>query len=391
MTNALKNKLYPGNHPKSILSLDGGGYRGILTLAYLEKIEALLREKKGNNNLVLADCYDLIGGTSTGAIIASLLSIGKPVADIIALYKELGKVVFGKRRHFYIPRSWKNARALMKSSYHSHVIEKLLKDNLMDAAHKDILISDTRNIRCGIVIISKRADTYSLWTVPNHPDGKYYEANKHLALWELCRASSAAPYYFSAKELKLKTRSKKSFDTAFIDGGVSLANNPAFQLFLVATIPSFGFNWQTGENNIYITSVGTGNGVKVEAVKDILNQRTIHWASKIPDLFMTDALEMNAIIMNLIGRNFGDQDIIDSQYDDLKDMNYMPNRLFSFTRFNQKLTVDDLKNALGVIKTQAQVNSLVEMDHFEHLDTLWEIGRKAAGKVTLERLPACFY
>jgi uncharacterized protein len=67
MTN-LSQKLNPSNTPKKILSLDGGGVRGILTLGILKQIETLAREKTNNPNLVLGDYYDLIGGTSTGAI-----------------------------------------------------------------------------------------------------------------------------------------------------------------------------------------------------------------------------------------------------------------------------------------------------------------------------------
>ncbi|MEM6916215.1 MAG: patatin-like phospholipase family protein, partial [Verrucomicrobiota bacterium] len=66
---------------KRILSLDGGGIRGVFTIAILERIEALLREhyKDSKPGLVLADYFDFIGGTSTGAIIAALLSKGLSV------------------------------------------------------------------------------------------------------------------------------------------------------------------------------------------------------------------------------------------------------------------------------------------------------------------------
>ena len=70
MTKTLNEHLDPAITPKRILSLDGGGIRGALTLGYLKKLETLLREKEGNKNLLLCDYFDLIGGTSTGSIIA---------------------------------------------------------------------------------------------------------------------------------------------------------------------------------------------------------------------------------------------------------------------------------------------------------------------------------
>src|SRR5262245_42211141 len=79
--------------PKRILALDGGGIRGILTLEYLSAIESLLRKRSGDH-LVLADYFDLIGGTSTGSIIAAALACGKTVEELKALYRELGKGVF---------------------------------------------------------------------------------------------------------------------------------------------------------------------------------------------------------------------------------------------------------------------------------------------------------
>ena len=74
--------LDPNTGPKRILALDGGGIRGVLTLEYLEVIEALLRQLRNDPNLLLSDYFDLIGGTSTGSIIAAGLACGMSVKDI---------------------------------------------------------------------------------------------------------------------------------------------------------------------------------------------------------------------------------------------------------------------------------------------------------------------
>ncbi len=68
--------------PKRILALDGGGLRGCITVGFLERIEALLRERHGRPDMVLRDYYDLIGGTSTGSLIAGILVTGKSVAEL---------------------------------------------------------------------------------------------------------------------------------------------------------------------------------------------------------------------------------------------------------------------------------------------------------------------
>ncbi|MEL7145178.1 MAG: patatin-like phospholipase family protein, partial [Bacteroidota bacterium] len=76
-----------------ILSLDGGGLRGILTLAILEKLEEEIKAQYGKGTRI-CDYFDIIGGTSTGSIIASALAIGKSVNEITDLYQKLGVKIF---------------------------------------------------------------------------------------------------------------------------------------------------------------------------------------------------------------------------------------------------------------------------------------------------------
>ena len=76
MAMTLEDHLF--NHgPKRILALDGGGIRGILSIQILKEIETVLRARYGNETL-LSDYYDLIGGTSTGAIICLLYTSPSP-------------------------------------------------------------------------------------------------------------------------------------------------------------------------------------------------------------------------------------------------------------------------------------------------------------------------
>ncbi len=378
MNKNLEEKLFNNDRPKRILSLDGGGIRGTLTLGILKKIELLVKEQYGPKAL-LADYYDLISGTSTGAIIASGLAIGKSVDEIVDLYLDLGVKIFGEGRKWkVIPRNWKTFRAILRENYSSQKLESYLKGVLGETT-----IGDQEQIRCGLAINAKRADTYSLWTVANHPDGKYYAANAHLKLWELCRASSAAPYYFKPKVLKLKTREGKEFDAAFIDGGVSLANNPAWAVFLTSIVGSFGFKWNAGTDNLFITTIGTGNGIKKEDPFSLEKHRAIHWAPKLSDLFMVDALEMNQVLLEGMGNNIGPAYPIDSQF---SDETYPPlfrlkAQLFSFERHNVALT-DKALSQLDFAFSDQEINSFKEMDHFENMEALLRIGKAYAANTT---------
>ena len=80
-----------------MLALDGGGVRGIISLAFLERIETLLRARGGSPDIRMCDYFDLIGGTSTGAIIATGLAFGLSVAHIIDLYLTLSREGFQRK------------------------------------------------------------------------------------------------------------------------------------------------------------------------------------------------------------------------------------------------------------------------------------------------------
>src|SRR5690242_3133891 len=87
-----------GPGPKRILALDGGGVRGAISIAFLERLEDEISAIEGRPTL-LGDWFDLIGGTSTGAIIAGALALGYRARDIHDFYHQLGTRVF--RRSFW--------------------------------------------------------------------------------------------------------------------------------------------------------------------------------------------------------------------------------------------------------------------------------------------------
>ncbi len=82
-----------GPGPKRLLALDGGGVRGALTVAFLERIEMLLSERSGKE-VRLGDYFDLVGGTSTGAIIAGALALGYRTAQVKDFYLKLAPFAF---------------------------------------------------------------------------------------------------------------------------------------------------------------------------------------------------------------------------------------------------------------------------------------------------------
>src|SRR5262245_57552193 len=90
-----RDQHFQASGPQAILALDGGGLRGILTLGLLRRIESILRARHGDDPAFrLCHYFDLIAGTSTGAIIAAALASGMSVDEVIGHYQALGRDVF---------------------------------------------------------------------------------------------------------------------------------------------------------------------------------------------------------------------------------------------------------------------------------------------------------
>lgn len=241
--------------PKRILALDGGGARGLLTLGVLARLERHLAERSGQGDAFrLSHYFDLIGGTSTGSIIATTLALEWRVRDVVDLYFKLLPAIFEKPQ---ASGFWRLTKPAYKNTALTEALQQHLGERLLNS----------EDLSTGLAIHAKRIDTGSAWILCNNPDWVYFNArsdsmgipNGQLLLRDLVQASAAAPTYFLPVDIELGGPSKKHGQTAtLVDGGVSPNNNPALQLLLTATEPAFGFNWKTGEDNLLIWSVGTG-------------------------------------------------------------------------------------------------------------------------------------
>lgn len=241
--------------PKRILALDGGGARGLLTLGVLQKLEDELGRRSGNpGTFRLAHYFDLIGGTSTGSIIATTLALEWKVRDIVELYFELLPSIFAKPQvpsflRIFIPGF---SNAALTQALNQHLGDETLSSELL---------------KTGLAIHAKRIDSGSAWTVVNSPEWCYFNEesdkgvpNSQFYLRDLVQGSAAAPTYFNDVRVGIgrNRHGKVNKYAYFFDGGVSPNNNPALQLLLTATEPAFGFNWPTGEDNLLLWSIGTG-------------------------------------------------------------------------------------------------------------------------------------
>ena len=272
-----------GPGPKRVLALDGGGVRGALTIAFLERIEALLSERDGKE-IRLGDYFDLIGGTSTGAVIAGALALGYRTAQVKDFYLKLAPFAF-KRQRWRVPllQAKFDARGLR------HQIEEVVGDRVLQST----------DLITGYCIITKRMDTGSPWIISNNPRAPYWESktgdigNKDYPLVNLVRASTAAPHFFDPELLPISENKTMLPDAVakplnvpwparavqallrrlgvgphvkidsgtyglFVDGGVTPHNNPSVMLFLMAILEAYKIRWTANPENLTIVSIGTG-------------------------------------------------------------------------------------------------------------------------------------
>ncbi len=352
-----------GPGPKRILSLDGGGIRGALSLGFVERVETILRKRHGNPDLRLCEYFDLIGGTSTGAIIAAALAVGMDAAEIRKCYFELGGKIFSSRRSIF---RWVFAR------YQRRPFITALQDVFGD----DKLGDDA--VKTGLCIFAKRADTRSTWTLMNNPDWKFYHYNKDVPLWEAIRASTAAPTFFIPEKLYVGDQFG-----AFVDGAVSMVNNPALNLLLIALLKGYGFNWQRGEDNLLLVSIGTGYAIRQQKIENILRNTFLRWAVEIPKMLLEDANWHNQTLLQYLSKS-PTSVVIDSAIGDLRDELPGPEPFLSYLRYDVSLDTETMLG-YGVDKKIADMGyRLYKMDRAENRYALADVGAAAANHLVVE-------
>lgn len=265
-----------------ILSIDGGGIRGIIPGQILVALEEKLKKLDNNPNARLADYFDLIAGTSTGGILTCIyLAPSKgnkkkarfSAKEAVDLYLERGDEIFDIS-------FWQKVRSgggLTDEKYDEAELEEALDDFLGDLMLKDLLKPclitsyDIKN-RKGHFFRSHKAKT----------DKAY-----NFYVREAARATSAAPTYFEVARVK----SENSITYPLIDGGV-FVNNPT--LCAYAEARSMKFNNAKNKPKaagMMILSIGTGNVDEPYYYKKAKKWGAVEWIVPVLDIMMSGVAE----------------------------------------------------------------------------------------------------
>jgi hypothetical protein len=350
--------------PKRILALDGGGLRGILTLAILQEIETLLRARHGDDpKFRLCHYFDLVAGTSTGAIIAATLALGWSVEEIRAKYMDLGSRVFEKT--FF-------RQGVLRAKYdHAR-----LNDELQGVYGATTTLGSDR-LQTGLLLVTKRIDTGSWWPISNNPNGKYFAArpggtigNGEYPLWQVVRASTAAPSYFDPEMITIASPSDApAVGGRFIDGGVSPFNNPALMAVMYATLDGYRIGWPTGADRLLVVSVGTG--ASDPSVKP--SKLAAEGALKALLSLMEDCAVLQETMLQWMSKSATAREF-DREIGDLgKDLVGGTAQL-SYLRYNVDLSPASVKALDPSPPDAGRIASLSEMDAPENMEYLHRLG-----------------
>ena len=198
------NKLGIDPQRRTILSLDGGGMRGILTIQLLKKLEEVA-------GIPCHQLFDMVAGTSTGAIIAGLVVTGHNAADIEKMYEELVTQVFDKRT---LANRFINPPAFTKKKYRD-----LLRGVVDDITLQDACASTDMDLM--ITSRDMAASEETFFSCFKQPDGSHYGTYKNILLRAAMEATMSAPTYFYPLE-------------RFVDGGTTTYNNPSLAAYMEA-------------------------------------------------------------------------------------------------------------------------------------------------------------
>ncbi|KAI9774452.1 MAG: hypothetical protein M1839_001735 [Geoglossum umbratile] len=224
-----------------LLALDGGGVRGLSSLLLLKQ---LMERIDSQNPPKPCACFDMIGGTSTGGLIAIMLGrLGMSVDECIEVYKKLSPEIFTKVHHRV------NIKGEIQGRFDDKALEAGVKALLANRGwSEDELLK--QNDACKTFVCATSQTTGSTVVLST-----YYSSRrgadmwKRVKIWQAARATSAASSFFDPIMVD---------GEGFVDGATG-ANNPIQELWTEASdVWREGSNWRLEDNVRCLVSIGTG-------------------------------------------------------------------------------------------------------------------------------------
>ena len=370
---------------KKILACDGGGILGLISVEILARLEGQLRTRLGQPDLVLADYFDFVCGTSTGAMVAACISAGMSTDRIRSFYVDSGQQMFDKA----------SLLDRLKYSYNDEPLAAKLRSEF-DAAlghvatpgEANATLGDAR-LRSMLMMVMRNATTDSPWPVSNNPRAKYNQrdrkdCNLQLPLWQLLRASTAAPTFFPPEVVTFAPHTDREYQFVFVDGGVTTYNNPAFLAFQMVTAAPYHVGWKTGSDQLLIVSVGTGGAANARPELKADDLWLLDNAKNLPGALMNAASAGWDMACRTLGEcRFGP--VIDREFGDMvmapgATANASVGKQFAYLRYDPDVSQAGLE-ALGLGGIDAR--KVQVMDSVRNIAEIQKVGQTYAERHVL--------
>lgn len=215
-----------GSRPYRVLSLDGGGMRGAYAAAYLDRMASAGAKSRGVGDLDVGAGFDMIVGTSSGGIIACALAMGIPPREVVALYREHGSKVFGRKLPqepsiWELPKFvgdllWRRKSLIDGENALRHALRSMLGETTMAD------IYEKRGI--ALVVTAVEMSRHAAWVFKTPHLAGTNRRDSDDTLVDVCLSTTAAPVYRSIADIVYPDGRKSR--RMFVDGGL-WANNPA--------------------------------------------------------------------------------------------------------------------------------------------------------------------
>ena len=354
---------------RRILSLDGGGVRGLLSLGILERLEAEIARQTGRPDARLSDHFDLIGGASTGAIVAGALALGMSVAELTQHYLRIVPRVFrvSPLRLFGVQSRFDGRRLAVEL-------------RAIGGEHR----LDSPDLKTGFAVVMKRIDSGSVWVVSNSPRAPFFDdppdrsyvGNRNYRMADLVRASTAAPHYFQPQPIQLFADEPPGL---FVDGAVTPYGNPALLLLLVAHLAPYGWQWPLGAERLKLVSIGTGSFRHRITHRELRFMPALGLAVKTLLAVNQDCNLHTLTLLQWLGQVESPWPI-NAELGDLSRLAKPTAPLFSFWRWDAALEADWLRQHLGRDFDRRTLDRLRRMDVAQNATLAWEIGQAAGAR-----------
>ena len=271
--------------PFKILSIDGGGIRGVFPAMFLAKLETHLKSKNKENWQVYKN-FDLICGTSTGGILAIALALGIPAQELYEFYLNNANLIFGKK---------KGLRSLWRSKHSRKALEDLIKSKFEEAnGGTEPRLKDCKTNIC-IPIYDLLNGTPSILKTNHHPK---FTRDFHIPAYKAALATAAAPTFFDPYSTEYEDLNGNNIPFSNkVDGGV-VANNPTL-LGIIEAQEAFYKKLE----NLQVLSIGTGYQKFTDGRKR-KNWGITYWINprreRIIELFMQGQSQLTENIISIL-------------------------------------------------------------------------------------------